>query len=192
MKCAANFQYLGSWVDDAKADMEIRIAKAWTALKRMKRVWNSNLGKELKIRFFKATVESVLLYGSECWTLTNTLSKRLDGVYTRMLRAVINITWRDRLTNEQLYGRLPKVSQTVCQRRLRFSGHCWRSKNEMVQKVLLWEPMHGYRKPGRPPTTYIDLLEKDTSIRRNELPTVMEDRNVWRAIVHDVRASTNG
>ena len=35
--------------------------------------------KYLKERLFVATVESVLLYGSEAWTLTKSLEKQLNG-----------------------------------------------------------------------------------------------------------------
>ena len=39
-------------------------------------------------------------------------------------------------TKLQLYGNLPPVSSTIRQRRLRFAGHCWRSKSEIVSSTL--------------------------------------------------------
>ena len=65
----------------------MRKALAWKALNGMASVWKSNLSRDIKLRFFTATVESVLLYGCECWTLKDKLQKSLDGCYTRMLRA---------------------------------------------------------------------------------------------------------
>ena len=47
---------------------------------------------KFKIKTFLATVEAVLLYGSETWTLTKALTKQFDGCYTRMLRMVYNIS----------------------------------------------------------------------------------------------------
>ena len=44
----------------------------------MDSVWNSNLSRQIKLSFFYATVESVHLYDSECWTLKTTLQKSLD------------------------------------------------------------------------------------------------------------------
>ena len=35
-----------------------------------------------KNRGLKATVETVLLYGNQYWTLDNMLTKRIDGCYT--------------------------------------------------------------------------------------------------------------
>ena len=35
------------------------------------------------------------------------LKKKLDGIYTRMLRAILNKSWRQHPTRHQLYGHLP-------------------------------------------------------------------------------------
>ena len=56
----------------------VRKAKAWAACHQLKNIWKSDMRRELKVRLFQATVESVLLYGSETWTVTKTLSKK-DG-----------------------------------------------------------------------------------------------------------------
>ena len=118
----------------------------------------SNLKKHLKIGFFHATVESVLLYGAESWTLTDKMSDRLDGTYTKMLRAVLGVSWKEHKTNKKLYGKLMNVTDALRVRRLKFIGHYWRSKDELINKVLKWKPKHGKRKRGRPVTTYLDQL----------------------------------
>ena len=43
----------------------------------------------MKLSFFQAAVVSILLYGCTTWTLTKRLEKKLDGNYTRMLRAIV-------------------------------------------------------------------------------------------------------
>ena len=45
--------------------------------------------------------QSVLIYGSETWTLTKSLEKIIDGTYTRLLRTVFNLSWSDLLTNRE-------------------------------------------------------------------------------------------
>ena len=119
------------------------------------------------------------------------MTAKLDGVYTRLLRAATNTSWETHITNQQLYGKIPKLSTTICRRRLRFSGHCFRSKNEIIHKVILWEPKHGKRYRGRPYTTYIDTIENDTGIKRENLPAVMEDRNQWKVVVENARKNSN-
>ena len=38
-------------------------------------------------------VVSILLYGCTTWALTKRVEKKLDGNYTRMLRAILNKSW---------------------------------------------------------------------------------------------------
>ena len=124
LKQVQNFQYLGSWVDQSTQDLNIRKAKAWTALNRLTAIWKSNLGRKLKVCFFRAPVETVLLYGSEAWTLTSSLEKQLDGCYIRLLRAALYVNWRDHMTNIEMYRDITPISARLRDRRLRFSGHC--------------------------------------------------------------------
>ena len=78
-----------------------------------------------------------------------------------MLRAALNKSWKNRLTNKELYGKIPLVSNSIKQQQIRFAGHCWRSKEELAGDVLLWTPMHGRRTSGSPKKTYIDQLIMD-------------------------------
>ena len=55
---------------------------------------SSNLTDKMKRSFFQAAVVSILLYGCTTWTLTKRLEKKLDGNYTRMLRAILNKSWQ--------------------------------------------------------------------------------------------------
>ena len=111
LKEVKDFKYLGSWVNSTEQDLKVREALAWRALNCMTGVWNSNLPRQIKLSFFYATVESVLLYGSDCWSLKPTLQKSLDGCYTRMLRAVLNISKSTHVTNRILYEGIPRVSE---------------------------------------------------------------------------------
>ena len=51
----------------------------------------SKLSRKLKIILFIAACESILLYGSETWTMTKAQEKSLDGTYTKMLRMVLGL-----------------------------------------------------------------------------------------------------
>ena len=137
----------------------------------------------MKRSFFQAAVVSILLYGCTTWTLTKRLEKKLDGNYTRMLRAILNKSWRQHTTKHQLYGHLLPITKTIQVRRTRHAGHCWRSRDKLISDVLLWTPTYGRAKAGRPARTYIQqLCEKD-------LPEVVNDREKWRERVRDISAS---
>ena len=107
LKLVDKFTYLGSSIESTEKDIETRLAKAWTAINRLSIIWKSDLTDKMKRSFFQAAVTSILLYGCTTWTLTKRLEKKLDGNYTRMLRAILNKSWRQHPTRHQLYGHLP-------------------------------------------------------------------------------------
>ena len=144
----------------------------------------------MKRSFFQAAVTSILLYGCTTWTLTKRLEKKLDGNYTRMLRAILNKSWQQHPTRHQLYGYLPPITKTIQVRRTRHAGHCWRSRDELIRDVLLWIPTHGRAKAGRPARTYIQQLCEDTGCCPEDLPRAMNDREEWRERVRDIRATS--
>ena len=88
------FTYLGSSVSSTEKDTDTRLTKAWTAIDRLSIIWKSDLTDKMKRSFFQAAVVSILLYGCTTWTLTKRLTKKLDGNYTRMLRTILNKSWR--------------------------------------------------------------------------------------------------
>ena len=71
-------------------------------------------------------------------------------------------------------------SQSQLKSHLRFSGHYWRSKNEVVSDLVWWELKHGKRSIRRQACTFVDLLEADTGVPRDYLPAAMDDRVGWR------------
>ena len=189
LKLVDKFTYLGSSVSSTEKDINTRLTKAWTAIDRLSIIWKSNLTDKMKCSFFQAAVVSILLYGCTTWMLTKRLEKKLDGNYTRMLRAILNKSWQQHPTRHQLYGHLPPITKTIQARRTRHVGHCWRSKDELISDVLLWTPAYGQSKAGRPAQTYIQQLCDDTGCNPEDLPEVMNDRETWRERVRDIRAS---
>ena len=112
----------------------------------------------MKCSFFLAAVVSILLYGCTTWILTKQLEKKLDGNYTRMLRAILNKTWRQHPTKPQLCGHLPPIAKTIKVRWTRHAGHCWRSRDELISDVLLGTPTYGRAKAGRPARTFSSFV----------------------------------
>ena len=109
LKGVNKFTYLGSSVSSTETDIDTRLAKAWTAFDRLSVIWKSDLTDKIKRSFFKAAIVSILLYGCTTWTLTKRMEKKLDSNYTRMLRAILNKSWRQHPTKQQLYDHLPPI-----------------------------------------------------------------------------------
>ena len=129
----------------------------------------------------------ILLYGRTTWTLTKQMEKRLDGNNTRMLQEILNKTWRQHPSKQQLYGNLPPITKTIQVKRTRHAGHCRRSGDELLRNALLWTSSHGRSKTGRPARTYIQQLCADTGYNPKDLPEAMVDREGWRERVRDIR-----
>ena len=166
LRLVDKFTYRRSNVSSTEKDIDTSLTKAWTAIDRLSIIWKSDQTNKMKRSFFQAAIESILLYGCTTWTLTKRLEKKLDGNYTRMLRAILNKSWRQHLTRHQLYGHLPPITKTIQVRRTRHAGHCWRSRDELIRHVLLWTPTYGQAKAGRPAQTYIQQLCEDAGCQR--------------------------
>ena len=144
----------------------------------------------MKCSFFQAVVTSILLYGCTTWTLTKRLEKKLDGNYTRMLRAILNKSWWQHPTRHQLYSHLPPIMKTIQVRRTRHAGRCWRNRDKLISDVLLWTLTPGRAKAGRPAWTYIQQLCEDTGCFPEDLSRAMNDREEWRERVRDICATS--
>ena len=188
LKLIDKFIYLQSSVSSTEKDINTRLTKAWTAIDKLSIIWKSDVTDKMKCSFFQTAVVSILLYGCTTWTLTKLLEKKLDGNYTRMLRAILNESWRQHPPKHQLYGYLPPITKTIQVRRIRHAGHCWRRRDELISDVLLWTPTYGREKAGRPARTYIQQLCEDTGCCPEDLPEMMNDWEKWRERVRDIRA----
>ena len=113
LKLVDKFTYLGSRVSSTKEDINTRLAKAWTAVDWLLVIWKSDLTDRIKHSFFQAVVVLILLYGCTTWMLTKCMEKKLDGNYTRMLQAILNKSWRQHPTKQQLYCHLPPITKTI-------------------------------------------------------------------------------
>ena len=177
-------------VSSTENDINTRLAKAWTAIDGLSIIWKSDLTDKIKCSFFQAAVESIRLYGCTTWTLTKCMQKKLDGIYRRMLRAILNKSWSQHPTKQLLYGYLPPIMKTIQVRRTRHAGYYWRNRDELISDVPQWTPSHEQAKAGRPARTYIQQLCADSGCSLEDLPEAMDDREGWRERVRDIRANS--
>ena len=187
LKLVDKFTYLRSSVSSIEKDIDTRLTKARTAIDKLSVIWKSDLTDKMKCSIFQAAVVSILLYGCTTWTLTKRLEKKLDGIYTRMLQAILK-SWWQHPTKHQLYGHLPPITKIIQVRRTRHAGYCWRSRDELIRDVFLWTPTYGRAKAGRPARTYIEQLCEDTGYSPENLPEALNDWEKWRERVRDICA----
>ena len=118
------------------------------------------------------------------------MEKKLDDNYTRMLRAILNKSWKQHPIKHQLYGHLPLIMKTIKARWTRYAGHCWRSRDELISDVLLWTSSHGRAKAGRPARTYIQQLCEDMGCSPGDLPEAMNNKEKWQERIWDICAGS--
>ena len=101
-----------------------------------------------------------------------------------MLRIALNVNYyRERVSNAELYGDIPRVSLKV--RRLRHAGHAISHPELRLSKVILWKPVHGYRGKGHPRSTFVGTGVETTG----KLETLMLNKMLWRRNILDPRAA---
>ena len=185
LKEVQDFKYLGSYIADSKKDFNTRKGQAWNACNKLQKIWNSKISRATKLKFFKACVEPVLLYGSETWTINKAFQDRIDGGYTRLLMRAQNISWKKHPTKQEIYGGLPPISTVIAQRRSRFAGHCMRAEDQIISEVLPLCLQQGHRR-GRRPLTFPDIVARDVKLSVEDMRVAVLDRAVWRCHVHGV------
>ena len=181
LNCKEDYKYLGSFISSSEKDFLTRKALAWVACNKLHKIWTSNLEVSIKTKIFLTTIQPILLYGSETWTLSRKIEKRLDGTYTRLLMRAKNLPWQSHPTRQQIYGNLPSVSSLVRSRRVQFAGHCHRASSEVVSSLVLWKTESIGRRSRK--LTFVDTISRDTGLKVQDLRAAMEDRDTWREIV---------
>ena len=105
-----------------------------------------------------------------------------------MLQAILNKSWRQHPTKQQLYGHLPPIMKTIQVRQTRHAGQCWRSRDKLISDVLLRTPLYGQAKAEWPARTYIQQLCADMGFSLEDLSEAIYDRERWRERVKEICA----
>jgi endonuclease/exonuclease/phosphatase family metal-dependent hydrolase len=186
------FVYLGSTIKNngsTETEIKTRIGKAAAAFNTLHKVWkNANISLKTKIRLLNSNVLTVLLYGCETWKDIPELDKKLASFHQRCLRRILRIKWQDHITNETVLQRTQQedLKVTLIKRRLQWLGHVMRMNEERYPKMILnWHP-EGFRRPGRPKTTYINTMQarfKEKNIKWPEVERCAQDRRQWKCCV---------
>ena len=82
LKLVDKFKYLGSSISSTENDVNVCLAKTWTAIDWLSIIWKSDLSDKIKLDSFQAAV-SILLYGCTTWTQTKRIEKKPDANCTR-------------------------------------------------------------------------------------------------------------
>ena len=80
-----------------------RIAQNTAALTKLKPIWRDNIiSLGSKVKLMRSLVISIFLYACESWTLTAELEKRMQAFEMSCYRRLLNISYKDHVTNEEV------------------------------------------------------------------------------------------
>ena len=132
-----NFKYLGTIISNEGSKPEIlsRIAQTTARLSRFKIIWrDKNISLASKVKLKRALILSTSLRACESWTLIAEHERRIQALEMRCYRRLMNISYNDHLTNEEVHNRIQNtigvhadLLTMVKKRKLRWYGHISRS-----------------------------------------------------------------
>ena len=108
-----NFKNLGAIISNKGSKPEIlsRIAQTTAALSRLKIIWrHKNISLASKVKLMRTLILSTFLYACESWTLTAEIDRRIQALEMRCYRRLLNISYKDHVTNEEVRNRIQNWS----------------------------------------------------------------------------------
>ena len=191
LEVVKSFKYLGAIVSDQGSKPEIisRIGQTVSAITKLKTIWKDRaISISSKIRLLRSLTISIFLYACETWTVTKEMDKRIQALEMKCFRRILGITYKDRVTNEEVKRRIKAaigpyqdLRTIVIQRKLRWLGHVVRSSG--LTKTCLQGTVKGGRKRGRQKTRWEDNIKEWTGLSWNNIIQKAYNRNDWRRIV---------
>ena len=157
--------------------------------KKLKPIWrDNNISLGSKMKLMRSLVISIFLYACESWTLTAELEKRTQAFEMRCYRRLLNISYKDHVTNEEVrrkiqaaIGEYDELLTLVKKRKLRWFGHVSRSSG--LAKTILQGTVKGTRKRGRQKKRWEDNIKEWTGMDFASSTRAAENRSRWKGIV---------
>ena len=140
VKCKS-FKYLGSTVSEnarLEGELSLRMGRVSAVFGNLReRLWNNlHVSIRVKCKVYRATVLATLLYGAETWTVHRV---QVEKLHVHILRAIMNISWKDKITNIKMLKRagLPSMEDMLIQTNLRWHGNVERMDHQRLPRQLM-------------------------------------------------------
>jgi len=146
------------------------------------------------MKLYKALVRPVVVYGSECWVLTENIKQKLLVFERKILRTFdptqkTNGEWRLKI-NEELEETIIKenIVRYIKYKRLGWLRHVERMTNERVAKTIYkWKP-YATRQKGRPRVRWEDDVRNDLrKMGVNNWKQTTQERKKWEEIIEQAK-----
>jgi hypothetical protein len=174
-----DFIYLGCSLPDISTEMQRRRGLAWAACAKLQPIWSSPASPFAKAKLFSATIEPLLMYGSEAWTLSAANEAALDGTHARLLRAAMGFAWPCATSTVEMFqiAQKKRLSQVLRERRRKILSNINNGKWLNVRPlcdVMFWCPGKATGKFFHRKISYLDMAERDAVKARMNLSEWMK------------------
>jgi Reverse transcriptase (RNA-dependent DNA polymerase) len=193
IETVTSFTFLGSVIErEGKCDTEIkrRVAIGKAAMNGLEKIWkDKHVSIDTKKRLVRALIIPTVTYGSETWTMTKKMRKKINACEMWIWRKMQRISWTEKRTNDWVRVAIgieneETLQQTVLRTKLRFFGHVMRSDG--LEKEMMLACGEGRRKQGRPRKKWMDEIHEATGMKLSELRDATAERGYWRHLIMTV------
>jgi hypothetical protein len=185
LECVDKFCYLGDMLGcggGAGDAVRTRVKCAWGKFRELAPFLTlRGMSVRMKGKIYTACVQSVLVYGSETWSMKLDDMQRLERTERMMVRWMCGVTLKDKMLSQQLLDRLGVVcvAERVRRGRLRWYGHVERKNAEDWVSKCRDLVVIGDRGRGRDRKTWMQCVEEDMR-KLNVKKVDAQNRDVWR------------
>ena len=175
--------------DGSKPETLSRSAQATVDLTKLKPIWkDNNISLGSKVKLMRSLVISIFLHACESLTLSAELDKRTQAFEMRCYRRLLNISYKDHVTNEEVRRKIQaaiceydKLLTLIKKRKLRWFDHVSRSSS--LAKTILQGTVKGIRKRSRQKKRWEDNIKEWTGIGFVISTRAAENRTRWKGNV---------
>ena len=155
---------------------------------------SSKIKLSIKAKAYQTFILPILLYGVECWSLTEKLLNKLRAFHHRCVRSICRVTLRDRQRTSDLLERLSleSIDTYICRQQLRWAGHVIRMSWHRLPRKMLSCWVWSKRPCGAPKYTYDRSLMKclkKAGIDTNCWHALALNRSEWRNLIFSSKFS---
>ena len=141
---------------------------------------------------YTSLVQSVVLYGSETWTMRKVDSDRIQSFHMQTLRRILGIRWYDKVSDAVENETTRSIPSLIADIRHSLFGHICRPPENTPASQALQLSIEAHtgtppaadwkRPPGHPRRTWWQQVEEDIGLSVGAAQIASQDRSMWRTL----------
>ena len=90
---------------DSNNEWKKRKNLSMVAMRKMNKIWTSNIVRPRKVRIYKAYIQSVMLFGCSTWSMNIEMERSIDSFNKAMVRHACGIFWPKHMSIEETFSK---------------------------------------------------------------------------------------